>query len=221
MNSVFISLKKYKHLLLLIYWPFHFMWYEIVRIYSDKMPNFYIVKSPLDDLIPFCEFFVLPYATWYFYIMTVLIYFAYKNKRDFLKANSMIIGCMFISMLITTIFPSGIPESMRPDFVALGRDNFLIDAVKYIYSIDSPPRNVMPSMHVNVSAALFISVLKAESLKGKKFIKLCSFTLSLLIILSIVFIKQHSVLDGIAGLALAGVMYLVTYNWFFKEKKTL
>lgn len=213
------ALKKYKYLLLFLYWPIQFLWYELIRVYSDVMPNFYIVNSPLDSHIPFCEWFILPYSTWYFYIFTILIYTAYKNKKDFLKATLMIDGCMFVSMVTNTLFPSGIPDTLRPDFATLGRDNILIDMVRYIYSIDSPPRVVMPSMHASVAACLFLIVLKADCFKGKKWIKIASFTLSLLICLSIVLIKQHSVLDGIAGITLTAIMYFITYHWVFKEKK--
>ncbi|PKM62194.1 MAG: hypothetical protein CVU97_06300 [Firmicutes bacterium HGW-Firmicutes-21] len=219
MNSLFNLLKKNKHILLLFYWPVNLVWYQLMRIYGDRMPRFYLVSSPIDDYIPFCEWFVLPYVTWYFYIIAVLIYTLVKGKREFLKASGMIMGCMFLSMLITTIFPSGISESIRPDFTALGRDNILIDIVKYLYSIDSPPRVVMPSMHAGVAAALFIVVMKAESLKGKTWIKAGSFLLSFSICLSIVLIKQHSYLDGIAGVALAILLYFIVYKIIFRIKK--
>lgn len=221
MNSLLNLLKKNKHLLLFLYWPFHFVWYQVVRIYADQMPNYFIVQSSLDKSIPFCEWFIIPYSVWYPYIFTVIIYFAHKNKNDFIKINSMLIGCMFFSMVICTVFPSGILESMRPIFETLGRDNILIDAVKYIYKIDDPPRCVMPSMHFSVSAALFLGVMKSECLKGKKLVKFISFTLSSLICLSIVFIKQHSVLDGFAGLAMVTTMYFVTYHWIFRKKKII
>jgi membrane-associated phospholipid phosphatase len=216
MKSFIELIKRNKHILLLLYWPVHFTWYQIVRIYSDQMPRFYIVSSPLDEYIPFFEWFVIPYISWYFYIVVVLVYSAFKGKREFLRANGMVMGCMLVSMLITTIFPSGVSESIRPDFAALGRESILIDAVKYLYIIDSPPRVVMPSMHAGVAAALFVVVLKAESLRGHKWIKACSFLLSLLICMSIVLIKQHSILDGIAGIALVVPLYFAVYHWLYR-----
>lgn len=218
MTAFMNVIKKYKHILLLLYWPFHFMWYEIIRINADTMSNFYIVSSTLDDKIPFCEWFIIPYVLWYFYIIAVLLYTANKSKVDFIKANIMISGSMFISVVVNTFFPSGVSESIRPDFSTLGRDNVLIDAVKYIYSIDSPPRVVMPSMHVAVAVALFIVVLNSDCFKDKKWTKVLASILSLLICMSIVMIKQHSVLDGFAGLALALLLYFITYHWIFRKK---
>lgn len=211
-------IKKNKHILLLLYWPIHFIWYEIVRIYSDTMPNFYYVSCWLDEYIPFCEWFIIPYILWYFYILVVLVYMATKGKQEFLRANGMIMGCMFVSLLISTIFPNGLYESIRPDFATLGRDNVLIDLVKLMYKIDSPPRVAMPSMHVGVATSLFIVVMKAKALKGKKWVKISSFVLSFLICLSIVFIKQHSILDGIAGILITIPIYFAIYHWIYKEK---
>ena len=214
-------MSAFKHLLLLLYWPVHFIWYELLRLNADTMPNFYIVSSTLDDKIPFCEWFIIPYVLWYFYIMAVLLYTANKNKSDFINANIMISGSMFISVLINTFFPSGVTESIRPDFESLGRDNILIDAVKYIYSIDSPPRVVMPSMHVAVAIALLATVLKSDCFKGKKLTKLFSSVLSVLICLSTVLIKQHSVLDLFAGVLLAAILYFITYHLVKAKKKTV
>jgi len=181
------------------------------------MPNFYLISSPLDDYIPFCEWFILPYITWYFYIAAVLIYMATKSKKEFLRANGMVMGCMLASILISTVLPNGLYESIRPNFETLGRDNILIDMVKYMYNIDSPPRVVMPSMHASVATALFVVMLKAKALSGKIALKIVSFTLSTLIVLSIVFTKQHSVLDGVAGLLLVVPIYFVVYHWIYKN----
>jgi len=205
---------------LLLYWPVHFTWYELLRIYSDRMPNFYLISSPIDQHIPFCEWFVIPYVLWYAYIAVVLLYTAFKGKQEFLRANGMIMGCMFVSILICTVLPNGLADGIRPDFEALGRDNLLIDLVKYLYSIDSPPRVVMPSMHAGVAAALFVVVAKCKALRGKFWVKLASFVLSLLICMSIVFIKQHSILDGIAGIALVIPIYFAVYHWIYKNKET-
>ena len=220
MNKVKELIKKNKHILLLLYWPFHFTWYELLRLHSDTMPNYYIVSSSIDKYIPFCEWFVLPYFVWYFYIAVVLVYTAFKGKKEFLRANGMIMGCMFVSILISTILPNGLAEWIRPDFAALGRDNILIDFVKYLYSIDSPPRVVMPSMHAGVAAALFVVVANCKALKGRIWVKTASFVLSFLICLSIVFIKQHSILDGIVGIVLVVPIYFAVYHWIYKDKPT-
>lgn len=206
MKKALDYIKTHKYCLLVLYWPFHTLWYEVLRLlYSGK--DVLLIECELDRMIPFCEWFIIPYCLWYFYIASVLIYSLIKSRREFLRASFLMIGCMFIPMLFCTLVPNGIPLSLRPDFDALGRDNLLISGVKLIYASDSPPRNVMPSMHVSVSFAMLFSVLKSESLKHKKAVKLCAVVLSVLISVSTVFIKQHSVLDVLFGVLVSLVVF--------------
>ncbi len=220
MKSIINYIKSNKHCLFLLYWPIHFIWYEVLRIvYADV--DVWIVQSPLDDKIPFCEWFIIPYVFWYLYIAIVLFYSLKQGKREFMRADMLLIGCMFLPMLFCTFVPNGIDVSLRPDFDLLGRDNIATRLVSLIYEIDFPPRNIMPSMHVSVSWALFFAVMMSESLRGRKLIKAAAGIMSLLITLSTVFIKQHSILDVFAGIATAIVIFavvLIVEKRVIKEK---
>ncbi|MBE6692343.1 MAG: phosphatase PAP2 family protein [Ruminococcaceae bacterium] len=208
-------IKNNKCRLLLIYWPIHFSWYEILRVaYAES--SVLIIHSPLDDKIPFCEWFIIPYVFWYLYIALVLFYSFRKGEKEFIRADLLVSGCMLLPMIFCTLVPNGIDVAMRPDFATLGRDNFAIELVKFIYNADSPPRNVMPSMHVSVSWALMFAVLKSEGLKNKRVLKIGAVVMSILISLSTVFIKQHSILDVFAGIGTA-VLVLVLVNLFEKR----
>ena len=208
MSKFLDYVNKNKFCLLLLYWPVHFLWYEVLRIaYSEtEVLN---IHSSLDDKIPFCEWFVLPYVFWYGYIALVLFYSLYRGKREFLRADLLLTGCMLLPMIFCTLVPNGIDVTMRPDFEALGRGNFAIDLVKSIYEADSPPRNVMPSMHVSVSWALMFAVLQSEGLKNKRILKTGAVIMSILISLATVFIKQHSILDVFAGIAVAILVFAI------------
>lgn len=210
-----------KHFLLLLYWPVHFLWYEILRVvFADA--DVLMIHSALDDKIPFCEWFIIPYIFWYFYIAIVLIYSLKRGKREFLRADLLITGCMLLPMLFCTFVPNGIELAMRPDFESLGRSNFAIELVKSIYEADFPPRNVMPSMHVSVSVALMFAVLQSEGLKGKWVLKTGACVMSILISLATVFIKQHSILDVFAGVATALLVFgVVKYCEIKYDKKKI
>ena len=45
-------------------------------------PN--IIHVALDDYIPFCEYFIIPYLLWFFYVAATVIYFSFinQNKKD-------------------------------------------------------------------------------------------------------------------------------------------
>lgn len=199
-------IKQNKHWLLLMYFPVHSLWYELLRIINADNESVLIIHTRFDDLIPFCEWFIIPYCLWYFYIAFMLIYSLKKGRREFFRTGLMVIAANILPMIFCTVVPNGIPASFRPDIAALGRENIALKLVELIYLADSPPLSVMPSMHVSVALTLFFAVMRSESLKGKYIKKAVSGILSLLIVLSTMFIKQHSVLDVIAGTVVALVI---------------
>ena len=77
------------------------------------------------------------------------------------------------------------------------------------YKYDTPT-NVFPSMHVYnaIGGAFSISYSKRFS-KGWK---INSHVIAVSIVLSTMFIKQHSVTDVVSGIALALVMYYIVYR---------
>ncbi|MBQ9847753.1 MAG: hypothetical protein IJO64_01670 [Clostridia bacterium] len=202
------AVKQNKHGLLMLYFPLHFLWYEILRIANANNPNVWLIASPLDEHIPFCEWFIFPYIIWYLYIAFMLIYSFNKSKREFLRTDLMLTASMFLPMLFCTLVPNGIPISFRPDIAALGRENIALKLVELIYLADSPPLNVLPSVHSSVSCTLFFSAMRSESLKGKHFSKVLAGALSLSIVLSTVLIKQHSVIDSLVGIAVASLVLI-------------
>ncbi|MBR5780193.1 MAG: phosphatase PAP2 family protein [Clostridia bacterium] len=204
-------IKAHKYSVILLYWIFHSVWYELLRIgYLDD--NVLLIESPLDADIPFCEWFIIPYCTWYFCIAAIVIYPLFKSdRREFLRSNLVLMGAMLIPMFICTFVPNGIDMALRPDFDSLGRDNILIDMVKIIYNADTPPRNVMPSMHVSISFAMFFVILQSKTMCKSVYAKILSGIWCVMISASTVFIKQHSILDVYAGIAVAVVVALIGY----------
>lgn len=204
-------IKEHKYSVILLYWLFHSVWYELLRIgFLDD--NVLLIESPLDRSIPFCEWFIIPYCSWYFCIAAIVIYPLFKSdRREFLRSNLVLMGAMLIPMFICTFVPNGIDMALRPDFDELGRDNFAIDLVKFIYAADTPPRNVMPSMHVSISFAMFFVILQSKTMCKSVLSKLLAFVWCLMISASTVFIKQHSILDVYAGIAVAVIVAVVGY----------
>jgi membrane-associated phospholipid phosphatase len=182
--------------------------YEALRIiFSDA--QILIIESPLDAQIPFCEWFIIPYVSWYLCIAGLTIFSVFKGKREFYRVNGLIIGCMVLPMIFCTLVPNGIDVAMRPNFETLGRENIATFFVKLIYAADSPPRNVMPSMHVSVSFAMFFAVLRSKFFKKNYIFKTFSGFWAVMIALSTVFIKQHSILDVFAGIGTAVLVFFI------------
>ena len=76
---------------------------------------------------------------------------------------------------------------------------------------------MLPSIHVFNSLGAAIAIAKSSSLKKHRMLQWGAYILTALIILSTVFLKQHSVTDMIAAFAMASILYPLIYA--AQEKK--
>ena len=58
-----ITDRKYRHLFLLLYWPVILTGYFIAQRVALKT-GYTVIHCALDDIIPFCEVFIIPYFIW-------------------------------------------------------------------------------------------------------------------------------------------------------------
>jgi membrane-associated phospholipid phosphatase len=225
MKKLLDYLSTHKYLYLLLYWPVQLMTYGISNLIFGSQ-EVLLFSSPLDLQIPFCEWFVIPYVLWFPYIIFTMVLAVMSGKKGFLHSCAIIYLSIFIPMTFCLFVPNGIPIELRPDFEALGRNNPAIWLVKFIYLVDSPPRNCMPSIHVSVSCALFFTILTNKQIPWRKWLIPCSFLLSTLICAATVLIKQHSILDVYYGVIVAvsvfaAVMIVEFFLRLRARKKTI
>ena len=204
--------KQNKHSLILVYWPIHGIWYSILQATTMSRAPI-AVAVELDRLIPFNEWFVIPYALWYLQIAAVTLYLLFKNKEGFTRLYVYMFGGMFFCMLLCTVLPMYFD---RTGVEMYPRDNLLTDAVRFVQGFD-PPTTILPSMHVYVTLGLHMAVCKDGLGMERRLMRLASLAFSLSVCLATVFIKQHSVLDVAAALPLAAVMYFVAYKPSYKR----
>lgn len=187
-----ITSPEYNHILLLLGWVFYFILFFLTE---NLIPaeSCYPVHSKLDDIIPFCEVFIVPYVGWYFLIAGSLLYFLFYNPQNFKNLQKYIIITQVIALTIYIILPTR--QDLRPnEFV---RDNIFTDIVGFIYSIDTNT-GVCPSLHVAYSLGIASAWLKEKS--ASKPFKLFIVITVILICMSVAFVKQHSVLDIFAAI---------------------
>ncbi len=205
-------IKKYGHAAAILYLPFYlFCFFGLERRNTDDI---YIVESELDALIPFCEWFVIPYFLWFAYIAVTVLYFFFTNRRDFTRLCVFLFAGMTICLIIYYIWPNG--QNLRPDLAALGRENIFTRILAGLYTTDTST-NVCPSIHTLNSVGACIAIYHSRALKDKKWIRYGSLILTISICLSTVFLKQHSIIDVFCALALSIVMYLIAYVPKFKR----
>lgn len=172
--------------------------------------NYHIIHVALDDYIPFCEYFIIPYLMWFLYVLLVWAWF-YRNDREiFRKLSVFIFAGMYLSLLFCTIYPNG--TDFRP--VINPDKNIFCRIVAVLYGTDTPT-NVLPSIHVFNSIGIHIAVLQSRKLNEKRqavWIRRASLILCVSICLSTMFLKQHSLVDVLVASVLAYVMYGAVYE---------
>ena len=179
--------------LILAYLPIHFIWFFAVE--AINITEYTPIYSVLDDMIPFCEWFIFPYMIWFLYMMIPAFYFLFKESAFFEKfALSLFIG-FIISLLIITLWPTG--QDLRP--VVDPDKNFASWIVAFIYDFDTNT-NVFPSMHVVGTVAVAFSLTKSKTLGKMYLLQILNWVLCLAIIAATVFLKQHSILDVFSGI---------------------
>jgi hypothetical protein len=196
--------EKYKHFLLLFYFVIYLAWFHYIE--SSVTSHFHVIHTRLDDLIPFCEYFVVPYFLWFLYVAWGFLYFGFHNRKDFYRMCTFLYTGMTIFLIISTIYPNG--HYLRP--YVFERDNIFTRLCAFLYSTDTAT-NLFPSIHVYNSVGIHLSVVKSERFCNDKKAKTISFLLMFSIILSTMFIKQHSTFDVMTALLLCAVMYRVVY----------
>ena len=182
-----INQPEFKHLKLLYGWIGYFALYFLTENFIPY-EKCYPVHSVLDDMIPFCEYFVIPYVGWYLLIVGSLIYFALYNPDNFKNMMKFIIVTQVVAMAIYIIFPNR--QDLRPEIFV--RDNIFTDIVGLLYTFDTST-NVCPSLHVAYSIGIASTWLKEKS--ASKWCKTFIVIFCFFVCISVAFVKQHSVVD--------------------------
>ena len=198
--------KRYRHAGYLLY----MVGYLIVFQFLEKTvtTNFHEIHIWIDDEIPFCEFFIVPYLMWFGFVAVTIVYFLFQDKKGYYKLITFLFTGMTIFLLVSYLYPNG--HHLRPNIFA--RDNIFVDLVKMLYEADTDT-NVLPSIHVYNSIGCYIAISKCPKLRSRKWIQAGSFALTVLIIMATMFLKQHSVIDVVAGMVMARIIYEIVYHY--------
>ena len=210
-NGLNPFVKENKHLLLLLFWPLQFL---IFCLEESVIPlNFHTVYSPLDDLIPFCEYFIIPYYLWYFYIVSMLVILAMRNVPEFKRYMAVVILGYGSTVIFYLIYPT--QQLLRPESFA--NDNIFTRMVADLYLTDTNT-NVCPSLHVIGQMAAFFAAWR-NPLGNKWAWRIVWLVSSVLVCMSTVMLKQHSIIDVFAGLAVSAIIYVLVYVIKYNKKQ--
>ena len=125
---------------------------------------------------------------------------------------------MTLCLAICTLFPNG--QTMRPPVNP--EKNIFSRWIVALYKTDTST-NVFPSIHVFASLGVNLAWWNSEISKKHRWIRPVSTIVTVSICLSTVFLKQHSVLDGLGAVVLSIALYFLIYQAeltreFFKSR---
>ena len=183
---------------MVIYMP-TFFWVESLT----PANGFHIIHTAIDDMIPVVEIFIIPYILWLPYLCIGMIAIAIRSRSLSRKTSYMLMTGMTLFVIISLVYPNALElRGAIPD-----RENIFMTLINYLHAIDTPT-DVLPSLHVY--DAIVVAAGLHLTFREKKIMLVLSDILTVLIVLSTVFIKQHSIIDVICAIVLFIPVFIIT-----------
>lgn len=207
MNTRSLRSRLKPHLWFQAYWVVYlvcFFWLDLT-ITDPK----YIIHSPIDDFIPFNEWFVFPYCSWFLLLAAVTALLWWNDTESYDKLCLMMFSGMTFCLILYMVLPNGL--DIRPTADAVGRDNIAMQIMQLLWKADASV-NVCPSIHCQSSGCMALAFSQSRLAKGRPGLKVLAWVWAALICASTVFTKQHSILDVVCGLALVAVWVPILYT---------
>ena len=104
MRSNLLRTKLKPHLWFQLYWVVYLVWFFWLDL-TIKNPK-YIIHAPLDDLIPFCEWFVFPYCSWFFLLAGVTALLWWYDTASYDKLCLMMFSGMTFCLILYMVIVS-------------------------------------------------------------------------------------------------------------------
>ena len=180
----------WKHALPMI--VFMFVYYgSFILIEQTDRPHYTEMHVWIDDLIPFCEIFIIPYLFWFIFMVLSCVYFYAFDRPTYLRVAKLLCFGMTLFIGLSIVFPN--IQYLRP--AVMPRDNIFTQMIADLYAKDTPT-NLVPSIHVYNTLCVLLGVrISTDRILQKRAVRMTMRVFGGLIILSTMFIKQHSFID--------------------------
>ena len=203
---------EFRHVLLLLYWPAYLLSFVLIERLCPA-PVYNTVWCKLDDMIPFCEWFIFPYMSWHVSLLWMSLYTLAYDLGAFKRFMWNLILTTAIAVATYVIWPN--QQLLRPDLPTLGRSNVLTWAAGIIYTVDTYT-NVCPSLHCIGGFAILFAAMDIPRFRTKGWTAFFV-VFALMICASTVFMKQHSIVDFFAAIP---VIIVGWFAFYFRPWKT-
>lgn len=164
--------------------------------------NAHLLGNNIDAAIPFNANFIYFYFIWYIFLYMVPVILYYKNKEGLKKylvlatISSIILGITYL------VYPT---TMVRADFDVNNISTWLTN---FIYKADEPVRNCFPSAHCIFAFLFIISTIKEKNISI--IIKDIIIFASLMVLPTVLLIKQHVIADVIGAVIYIIIIYFIS-----------
>ena len=153
-----------------------------------------------DDAIPFVPETIFVYVVVYTALMLPL--FTVRCPRLFRRVGFAYAATTALALLCFAVLPVT-SAALRPDLRAIAPGGFALWGVKLLYHLDRPV-NLFPSAHLAIATLAALGSWEARRLYGAAALAFAG-----VVAISVCTLKQHYIVDGLAGIALAVVAWAV------------
>ncbi len=203
------TISKHKELFWALYIPAYFVCFILLEKRDDVA--FHTIHCSLDDKIPFIDYFIIPYLMWFLYIAISVTFFFFWNKFEFNKLAIFLALGMTSFLIISFLYPNQL--TLRPETESFPDHGIVTEFVKKLYKTDTST-NVLPSIHVFNTLAVTTAFVKNGIIKKHKLLGSFIIILTIAIIASTLFLKQHSIIDVVSAFVMAALFYYPAYVIF-------
>ncbi len=163
----------------------------------------------LDDAIPFTKVFIIPYLLWFAFVAVSVICLYLTDRKNYDRTATLLYFGMTVFLVISFVFPN--VQYLRPRYIP-GQDLFSV-LVRRLYRTDTNT-NVFPSIHVYNTLCCMAGMLQSRAkIAQKVWIRAGVVILGVSIILSTMFLKQHSLIDVIGACLLFVPMHVLVFGY--------
>ena len=154
---------------------------------------------PADRMIPFVPPMIIGYLLWFPMIAFFPLLLHHFSKALYRRHMAGLVLLIVLSCLIYLVYPTTVD---RGDL----NDTPLSQLVFFIYTADKMNLNCMPSMHCSMCFMMLFSALACK--ESPAVCRYGTVVLSLFVVASTLFVKQHVIIDAVTAFPLALLCWL-------------
>ncbi|RLC31809.1 MAG: hypothetical protein DRH32_03710 [Deltaproteobacteria bacterium] len=198
-ENCFATLKSLVLTLVVIFYTVGYLGINRINGFRGR---YYDISFWFEKDIPFIPEMVVGYSL--VFVLVAILFLVIDNMPDFYDICVRFLGMTLICFFIFLVFP--VRMNFRPE-VSMG-DDWITQVVSFYFWLDRP-YNLFPSMHLG--AAFFAAFY---CMKRGKVLGWITMAMAITVGVSVVLLKQHYIMDVIAGFLVAWFCFYFSWNRF-------